>query len=266
MTRRSIILAGVLAALACFAVGQAARADALDDIRQAKTIRIATDLGLPPYSMTDANMQPTGSDIETARLLARDFGVQLALVPTIAASRIPMLLTGKADLVIATLSITPDRAKVIDFSVPYATLRTVIAGIRGIKVETIADLTGKTVGVTRGTPNDLYLSETAKGVNVLRYEDDATTAEAFASGQVDLIATAELLLPPIAQKNTSRQIEIKYIIEAYKLAIGVKKGEPRLLQAVDSWVRTNLKNGKLNDIYKRFHGTDLPEVILKERR
>jgi len=264
MNIRRIILAGVLAAFACLAVGHAARADALDDIRQAKKIRIATDLGLPPYSMTDDNMQPTGSDIETARLLARDFEVELVLVPTIAASRIPMLLTGKADLVIATLSITPDRAQVIDFSVPYATLRTVIAGLRGIKVETIADLTGKTVGVTRGTPNDLYLSKTANGVNVVRYEDDATTAQAFASGQVDLIATAELLLPPIAQKNPNRQVEIKYIIEAYKLAIGVKKGETRLLQEVDSWVRTNLKNGMLNEIYKRFHGNDLPESILKE--
>ena len=264
MNTRRIILPGVLAVFVCLVVGQSARADALDEIRQAKRIRVAVDLGLPPYSMTDDKMQPTGSDIETARLLARDFGVELELVPTIAASRIPMLQTGKADLVIATLSISPERAQVIDFSVPYATLRTVIAGIRSIKVDTVADLAGKTVGVTRGTGNDRYLSENAKNTNVVRYEDDATTAQAFASGQVDLIATAELLVPPIALKNPSRELEIKYMIQAYKLAIGVKKGEMRLLQEVDRWVRTNLKNGELNEIYKRFHGNDLPESILKE--
>ena len=266
MNTQGIICACVLAAFACLGAGYTARADALDDIRQTKSIRIATDLGLPPYSMTDDKMEPTGSDIETARLLARDLGLELVFVPTIAASRIPMLQTGKADLVIATLSITPERAKVIDFSVPYATLRTVVAGIRGINVKTIDDLAGKTVGVTRGTPNDTYLSEGAKGVTVVRYWDDATTAQAFVSGQVDLIATAELLLPPIARRNPSRQLEVKYIIEAYKLAIGVKKGETRLLQEVDGWVRSNLKNGKLNEIYKRFHGNDLPEIILNEGR
>jgi len=266
MNTQGIIRAGVLAVFACLAIGHTARGDALDDIRQTKRIRIATDLGLPPYSMTDDKMQPTGSDIETARLLARDLGLELVLVPTIGASRIPMLQTGKADLVIATLSITPDRAKVIDFSVPYATLRTVIAGVRSIQVKSIADLAGKTVGTTRGTANDFYLSQTAKGAKVVRYEDDATTAQAFASGQVDLIATAELLLPPIAEKNPSRQLELKYVIQAYKLAIGVKKGETRLLQEVDRWVRTNLKNGKLNEIYKRFHGNDLPEMILEEGR
>src|SRR3954463_14232501 len=118
-----LVVIGAIAALALSAGGAGAKADVLDDIKAAKKIRVAIDLGLPPYGMTDDKMQPTGSDVETGRLLAQDPGVQFELVPTTGASRIPSLQTGKADVVISTLSVTAERAKVIDFSPAYAPLR-----------------------------------------------------------------------------------------------------------------------------------------------
>jgi polar amino acid transport system substrate-binding protein len=257
----NLIRSAMFAAAALLATSSILKADVLDEIKQAKKIRIAIDLGLAPYGMTDDKMQPTGSDVETARLLAKDFGVEFELVPTTGASRIPSLQSGKADLVISTLSVTAERAKVIDFSVAYAPLRTVLAGVKSIPVKDVAELDGKTVGTTRGTTHDTYLSQNAKNAKVVRYEDDATTAQAFVSGQIDLFTTAELLLAPIAQKNPSRQLELKFVLETFKLAIGVRKGETRLLEQVNDWVRTNLKNGKLNEIYKKYHGNDLPDVI-----
>lgn len=74
---------------------QTASADALDDIKKSGKIRIAVDLGVPPYGMTDDKMQPSGSDIETARALAKDWGLELEHVPTTGAARIPALQTGK---------------------------------------------------------------------------------------------------------------------------------------------------------------------------
>jgi len=260
----TLIRSALVAAVALLAVGSVAKADLLDDIKQAKKIRIAIDLGLAPYGMTDDKMQPTGSDVETAKLLAKDLGLEFELVPTTGATRIPSLQSGKADLVISTLSVTPERAKVIDFSVAYASLRTVLAGVKSIPAKSIADLDGKTVGTTRGTTHDTYLSQNVKNAKIVRYEDDATTAQAFVSGQVDLFTTAELLLPAIAAKNPSRQLEMKFVIDTFKLAVGVRKGEPRLLEAVNAWVKTNLKNGKLNEIYKKYHGNDLPDVVLKD--
>lgn len=246
--------------LAC----HASKADVLDDIKAAKKIRIGIDLGLPPYGTTDDRMQPTGSDVETAKLLAKDLGVEFELVPTTGASRIPNLQTNKADLIISTLSVTPERAKVIDFTPGYASLRTVLAGKKGIEAKSVADLDGKTVGTTRGTTHDTWLQQNAKNAKIIRYEDDATTAQAFVSGQIDLFTTAELLLEPIAKRNPDRQLELKFALETFKLAIGVKQGETRLLQTVSDWVKTNLKNGKLNEIYKKYHGNDLPDLILKE--
>ena len=255
----------VFAAVAMAASAQVANADALDDIRKAGKIRIAVDLGVPPYGMTDDKMQPTGSDIETAKLLAKDWGLQFEHVPTTGASRIPSLQTGKADLVISTLSITPERAKVIDFSLGYAVLRTVIAAPKSVNVKSLADLDGKTVGTVRGTTHDTQLTkEGPKGMKLVRYEDDATEAQAFLSGQVDIFSTAELLVAPIDKKNPSRQVEVKFVLDTFKLAVGVKKDEKRLLEEVNKWIQANLKNGKLDEIYKKFHGNGLPEVILKQ--
>ena len=260
------VLSGIaVAAIAVIGLAQAANADALDDIKKSGKIRIAVDLGVPPYGMTDDKMQPTGSDIETAKLLAADWGLQFEHVPTTGAARIPALQTGKADLVISTLSITPERAKVIDFSKGYAVLRTVIAAPKNIALKSMADLDGKTVGTVRGTTHDTQLTkEGPKGMKLVRYEDDATEAQAFLSGQVDIFSTAELLVAPIDKKNPARQVEVKFVLDTFKLAIGVKKDEKRLLEEVDKWIATNLKNGKLDAIYKKYHGNGLPDVILNQ--
>jgi polar amino acid transport system substrate-binding protein len=260
------LLSGIaIAAVAMMAMGQAANADALDDIKKSGKIRIAVDLGVPPYGMTDDKMQATGSDIETAKALAKDWGLEFEHVPTTGASRIPGLQTGKADLVISTLSITPERAKVIDFSKGYAVLRTVIAAPKSVNVKSLADLDGKTVGTVRGTTHDTQLTkEGPKGMKLVRYEDDATEAQAFLSGQVDIFSTAELLVAPIDKKNPARQVEVKFVLDTFKLAIGVKKDEKRLLEEVNKWIDTNLKNGRLDAIYKKYHGNGLPDVILNQ--
>jgi polar amino acid transport system substrate-binding protein len=262
---RSVLSGIAVAAIAVIGLAQAANADALDDIKKSGKIRIAVDLGVPPYGMTDDKMQATGSDIETAKLLAADWGLQFEHVPTTGAARIPSLQTGKADLVISTLSITPERAKVIDFSKGYAVLRTVIAAPKNITLKSMADLDGKTVGTVRGTTHDTQLTkEGPKGMKLVRYEDDATEAQAFLSGQVDIFSTAELLVAPIDKKNPARQVEVKFVLDTFKLAIGVKKDEKRLLEEVDKWIATNLKNGKLDAIYKKYHGNGLPDVILNQ--
>jgi polar amino acid transport system substrate-binding protein len=260
------VLSGIaIAAIAVIGLAQAANADALDDIKKSGKIRIAVDLGVPPYGLTDDKMQPTGSDIETAKLLATDWGLQFEHVPTTGASRIPSLQTGKADLVISTLSITPERAKVIDFSKGYAVLRTVIAAPKSVALKSMADLDGKTVGTVRGTTHDTQLTkEGPKGMKLVRFEDDATEAQAFLSGQVDIFSTAELLVAPIDKKNPARQVEVKFVLDTFKLAIGVKKDEKRLLEEVDKWIAANLKNGKLDAIYKKYHGNGLPDVILNQ--
>ena len=262
---RKLLTTIALAAVATMGASQMASADALDDIKKSGKIRIAIDLGVPPYGMTDDKMQPSGSDIDTAKALAKDWGLEFVHVPTTGASRIPSLQTGKADLVISSLSYTAERAKVIDFSLGYAVLRTVIAAPKSVALKSLADLDGKTVGTVRGTTHDTQLTkEGPKGMKLVRYEDDATEAQAFLSGQVDIFSTAEMIVPQIDKKNPARQVELKFVLDNFKLAVGVKKDEKRLLDEVNAWVAANLKNGRLNDLNKKYFGDNLPDLILKQ--
>jgi polar amino acid transport system substrate-binding protein len=255
----------VLAGLALVLVSTAAaHADTLDDIKKAGKVRIAIDTAIPPFGMTDDKMQPAGSDVDTAQLLAKDLGVKLEIVTTTGPTRIPMLQTDKADLVISTLSITPERAKVIDFSLPYADHPSVVASLSSVPLSSYADLAGKKVAVVRGTTQDTDLTREAKGAQLVRYEDDSTMALAFASGQVDILATARSLLPAISKKNPARTVVSRITMQTFYLAVGMRKNEPKLKDWVNGWVKTNLQNGQLGAIYKKHHGVDIPvDQLLK---
>ncbi len=258
---RRRVLAGLALALV---PGVSAHADTLDDIKKAGKVRIAIDTAIPPFGMTDDKMQAAGSDVDTAQLLAKDLGVKLEIVTTTGPTRIPMLQTDKADLVISTLSITPDRAKVIDFSLPYADHPSVVASLTSVPLSSYADLAGKKVAVVRGTTQDTDLTREAKGAQLVRYEDDSTMALAFASGQVDILATARSLLPAISKKNPARKLQSRITMQTFYLAIGMRKNEPKLKDWVNGWVRTNLQNGQLGAIYKKHHGIDIPvDQLLK---
>jgi polar amino acid transport system substrate-binding protein len=253
MNRRSTLLR-VSVALATIVAAGSAHADLLDDVKAAKKIRIAIDLGVPPYGMTDGQMKPVGSDVETARLLARDLGVELEIVQTTGANRIPFLQTGKADIVISSLSVTPEREKVIDFSVPYAHILSVIAGPKSVGIKGFEDLAGKRVASTRGTTNDKLATEGARDAQIVRYDDDATLITAVTSGQADIVATSPALVKTMRENAPQRDIEVKFVMKGFPLGIGMRKGEPRLQKWINEWIQANTANGQLMAIHKKFHG------------
>lgn len=253
MIRRSTLLKGALALMTLCAMA-GARADLLDDVKAAKKIRVAIDLGVPPYGMTDGQMNATGSDVETARLLARDLGVELEIVQTTGANRIPFLQTGKADIVISSLSVTPEREKVIDFSVPYAQIQAVVAGPKAVAIKGFDDLAGKRIATTRGTTNDKLATEGAKGAQIVRFDDDATLITAVASGQVDIVATSPALVKAIRDSAPQHDLETKFVMKSFPLGIGLRKGESRLQRWINDWIQANTANGQLPAIQKKFHG------------
>lgn len=247
-------------ALALVAAAGAAQADLLDNIRQAKKLRVAIELALPPYGMTNDKMQPYGSDVETAQLIAKDLGVELEIVPATGPTRIPFLQTNKADLAIATLSISPERAKVIDFSTPYSVVQIVVAAPKSMPIKGYADLAGKSIAITRGNVQEMELMQKAVGAQIVRYDDDATLVTAGVSGQAPIVSTATTLLQAIQTKNPSREMETKFVVKEFNLGIGMRKDEPKLLAWVNDWVKTNRANGKLNAIFKKYHNSELPPL------
>ena len=254
----------LLATLLSAVVTLPASANALEEIQKRGEIRVATDLSIPPSGMLDASMKPVGSDVETAELLAKDWGLKLKFIETTGATRIPNLQTGKADIVISTLSVTPQRAQVIDFSRAYAGLRSVIGAPAATKISDWADLKGHAITVTRGTTQDSMLTKDAakNGVTIQRYDDDATMVTAAVSGQAYAVATSATLVNQIKKQNPKLAFEPKMTLTVFDLAIGLKKNEPELKAKLDEWIATNLKNGKLNAIYEKYHGEPIPAEIL----
>ena len=255
-------IAGVAVVALAFTAG-AAHADQLADIRKAKKIRIATDLSTAPDGMVDASMKPTGRDVEIGQLLAKDLGVEYEIVTTTGATRIPLLQANKADLVISTLSVTAERAKIIDYSLAYTALQSVVAAPAGMNIKGFPDLAGKSVGVTRGTTQDTDLTRDAVGATIMRFDDDNMMMAAAASGQADIVATSVSLINTINKKNPARQLEPKFVQRNFMTAMGMRKDEPELLAWVNAWIRTNIKNGKLNEREKKYHGAGFPDEVVK---
>jgi len=133
----------------------------LDRIIKEKKIRVTAEVTSPPFGILDKDNQPDGSEIATARQLAKDMGVELELVQVTGPQRIPALLSDRADLAISSLSITTDRAKTVWFSSPHGALSIVIGGGKNVNIKSAADLAGKKIGMTRATLEEQVVPKVA---------------------------------------------------------------------------------------------------------
>jgi polar amino acid transport system substrate-binding protein len=241
-----------------------AHADLLEQIKAAGVLKVATSLSVKPYTYTDASMKPIGSDVEAAQLLANDLGVKLEIVGTTVASRIPTLLSGKADVVMSVLAKSPEREKVIDFSIPYSLNENVIIAPKTMKLTGFGDLAGKTIADTRGTVEDHIITQAATKSTIRRYEDVPTMITAVVSGQVQISAGSLTMLGEM-NKSGRNAYEKKFALQESLLGIGLRKNNPEFRAWLDQWVKANLKNGKLNAIYKKYLDADLSPAMMNEK-
>ncbi len=259
-TRRAFngsILGGIAAALVVSAPD--ADADGLGDIMKAHAVRIAVPQDFPPFGSVGTDLQPQGYDIDMARLVAAKLGVSLTLVPVTSENRIPFLQTKKVDLIISSLGKTPARAKVIDFSTEYAPYVSGIFGPPEVAVASPADLVGKTVGVTRGSLEDLEVTKMAPaGTIITRYGDNQSTISAFLSGQTELIGTASAVASAIIARHPPRLPGLKLTLKNSPCYIGLSQGEPALVAKLDSIIAGAKADGSLNTICLKWLGTPLP--------
>ncbi|UXT51455.1 transporter substrate-binding domain-containing protein [Agrobacterium tumefaciens] len=261
-------LKNIVATLAIMlaATAQASAEDALAKIRSAGVIRIAIDLSVPPWSYKDDSLNPTGSEVEAAKLLASDLGVKMEIVATNGANRIPNLMQNRADIIMSALSITDERKKTIAFSLPYSGNTTSVFAPKSMEIKSFADLAEKRVAVTRGTTNDQDITKMAPDAEIVRFEDEATTMTSIVSNQLDIAAIAQSLVDLINQKNPGKDFEPKLTLRTATMGVGMRKEDAELKKWIDGWVRTNLDNGKLPAIYKQFQKTDIPPQVLAEAK
>lgn len=257
MKRRSVLTALVLSFTALIA--PLGHADALDDVMKNKVLKVAVPQDFPPFGSVGADMKPVGYDIDVAHLIAKDMGVAVELVPVSSANRIPYLTTKKVDLVISSLGKNPEREKAIDFSAAYAPFFSGVFGSDHEAVGKVEDLGGKTVGVTRGSIEDLELSKIAPAnATIKRFEDNNATISAYLSGQVPLIATGNVVAGTISEKQTAKKLDFKFMIKNSPCYVGVNKGEPKLVERVNAALAKIKKDGSLDAVAKKWMKLNKP--------
>lgn len=255
---RSALL-GLAVAGTALAPMSLARADALGDIMAAKTIKVAVPQDFAPFGSAGLDLKPLGYDIDMANLIARELGVKATIIAVTSANRIPYLQTKKADIVISSLGKNPEREKVIDFSDAYAPFFSGVFGTKAIAVTKPADLSGKTIGATRGAIEEQELSKTAPAdATVKRFEDNNATIAAFVSGQVDLIATGNTVAAVIAERAPARAPVLKFVIKDSPCYIGLNKDEAKLLAKLNEIIAKAKASGEIAKLSEKWLKAPLP--------
>ncbi|MGB1046817.1 MAG: transporter substrate-binding domain-containing protein [Litorivicinaceae bacterium] len=246
--------------LATALVSTSALAD-LSDILSSGKVKIAVPEAFAPFGSVGATGEHEGYDVDVAKLIAKDLGVELELVPVVSKQRIPFLETDRVDLVISTMGANPSRAKSINFSSAYAPFYSGIFAPSTLMINGAADLKGKTVGVTSGSLEDLELTSMApEGTKIVRFGDNAATLSAFTSKQVEVLVTGNTAAASLTANDPSLDLERKLIVKDSPCFIGVKKGNEDLLRWVNVFILHKKLGGDLNKISQKWLGQNLPPL------
>ena len=235
----------------------------LDRIIKEKKLRVTAEVTSPPFGILDKDNQPDGSEIATARQLAKDLGVEIEFVQVTAPQRIPALLAGRADVAISSLSITHERAKTVMFAPPHGALSIVITGPKNKQIRNAQDMAGKKIGLTRATLEEATVPKMApQGTNIVMFDDIAATLQALVSGQVDAAGMSAFAAKSVADRNPRANLENKFTVTTAYYAAAVRPGDFDLLQFLRTWVFLNKNNGTLATIYKKYTEVALVDLPL----
>ena len=250
---RRLVVACAAILLATFAAAEA-RADKLAEILQKGVVRIIVFGDVPPFGSMNAQRQLEGFDIDLARLVAESLGVRLELVQATAANRIPFLLTDKADLNIAAMSVTAERARQVVFSAPYADTSLAVFGGKSLAVRGPADLGRNKVAVAKGTTEDIVLTAVAPNADIMRTEDNATAVQAYLSGQAQLLAANSVVVVELAKRAAGKEFDFKFALRRAPAHVTMRMGEQNLLQWVNTFIFQATLNGSLDALHVKWLG------------
>ena len=248
------IVAGLLALSVAAFTGAAAKADAFEDILKKGVVRIATPLAVPPMGSQNEKREAEGFDIELAGMVAKALGVKLEMQQVTGANRIPFLITNKVDIVISVMGLTPERAKQIMFTSPYADTQLAVFGPKAVAVTSADQLGSYKVAAAKGTIQETALSALNPKAQIMRTEDDATAAAAYLSGQAELFATNTLLIPDMQKRNPAKEFDMKFSIRRSPAHMGVRMGEHNLVRWLDEFIFFSTMNGELDRLHQKWLG------------
>ncbi|MBS6282113.1 MAG: transporter substrate-binding domain-containing protein [Oscillospiraceae bacterium] len=226
---------------------------------EAGKLHMSTNAAFPPYEMVKDDGTFEGIDVEVAGAIAEKLGLELVVDDMGFDAALLAAQNGQSDIVMAGVSVTPDRQEVMDFSDSYATGIQVVIVKEGSDV-TMDNLGEKMIGCQKATTGYLYASDTPENGgygedHVIAYETGALAVEALKNGQVDcVIIDNEPAKAYVAANEGLTILETPWVEEDY--AIGMKKGNTALLEAVNAAMTELKADGTFQAIVDRYITAD----------
>lgn len=229
---------------------EAAETEAAKEAAGGKLV-MATNAEFPPYEYHDGDAI-VGIDAEIAKAIADELGMELEIEDIAFDSIIPEIVSGKADMGLAGMTVTEDRMQSVDFSDTYAKASQKIIVTEDSEIASPDDLKGVIVGVQLGTTGDIYVSDLeADGTTVERYNKGFEAVQALSQGKIDaVVIDGEPAKTFVAQTEGLKILEESFTDEEY--AIAVKKGNTELLDKINGALKTLKENGTLDEIVAKY--------------
>ena len=252
------IVAGLLAlsaAVSLAAFTGAARADAFEDILKKGVVRIAVPLDVPPFGSQNEKREPEGFDVEFAGMIAKALGreARAAADHRRQSHPLPAHQQGRH----RDLGDGADaRARQADH-VHVALRRHAACRLRAQerwRSPRPTSWAAYKVAATKGSTQEIGLTAMNPKAQIMRTEDDATSATAYLSGQAELFATNSLLIPDLQKRNPNKEFEVKFTIRRSPAHIGVRMGEHNLVRWLDSFIFFNTMNGEIDRLHQKWLG------------
>lgn len=257
------LLVAATAALAFGGLMVKAQARSLDEIITSGTVRIGVNPNQPPSSSLGATNEYEGFDIDIGNHIAEAIGVKVEFVPTESAQRVPFLVADRIDLSLGALTRTPERAKLIDYTVPLHTEATSVLTTDKIDIKSWKDLNDPkyTIVNQRGNNSVDFLKTMLPNVNVLLVETTADVIRTLAQGRADAyvenldfaMGTARKSYPDVKWKILPEIINVAYD------GIGVQKGNDSLRLFLNVLLYNMHTSQFVNDTWEKWYGA--PPVV-----
>lgn len=218
-------------------------------------LTMSTNAAFPPYEMTTDTGDFEGIDIEVAGAIAKKLGLELQVDDMDFDAALLAAQNGKSDMVMAGVTVNPDRQAVMDFTDTYANGVQVVIVKEGSDV-TLDNMGEKMIGTQRGTTGFIYCSDTPENGgfgedHVTAYDDGATAVQALVNGQVDCVVIDNAPAQEYVKANPGLTIlETEFANEDY--AIGVKKGNTELLDAINNALKELIEDGTVQSIIDKY--------------
>jgi ABC-type amino acid transport substrate-binding protein len=248
LTQLTIALTAVVA-LFC---GHAHAESTLKVVKDRGTMIAGVRFDSPPYGYVDASGQNVGFDVEIAGEIAKRLGVKLELVRVTGQSRIPTLTSGKVDLLVAALTKTAEREKVVDFTMTYVTDGSAAVVKKGSPIKKISDLNGKTVSFVQGTTADAGMKEKAPQALITKFQEYPAAFLAFQQGITEAFIGQALGLDRFIKTDADKYEVISELVVEDPTAIGVRKDDTEWKDTLNGLLRDMVKDGTWSKIMTKY--------------